>query len=55
MNGFIDEVCTQGRLLREVADFYRNSGAKQIGGIAERFKQKGMTRIIFTGMGRSHY
>ncbi len=55
MNGFIDEVCTQGRLLREVADFYRNSGAKQIGGIAERFKQKGMTRIIFTGMGSSLY
>lgn len=55
MNGFIKEVCTQSCLLREVADFYRNDGEKQINGIVEEFKQKKMKRLILTGMGSSLY
>ncbi len=55
MNGFIKEVCTQSRLLREVAHFYRNDGEKQMDGIVEEFKQKKMERIILTGMGSSLY
>lgn len=55
MNGFIEEVCTQGRLLREVAYFYRNDGGKQMDEIVEEFKRKKMERIILTGMGSSLY
>lgn len=55
MNGFIKEVCTQSRLLREVTDFYQNDGAGLIDGIAREFRQKKMERIIFTGMGSSLY
>ncbi len=55
MNGFIDEVCTQGRLLREVGDYYRTSGAGQIDRIVGEFRKKGMKRVIFTGMGSSLY
>lgn len=55
MNGFIKEVCTQSRLLREVADFYRNDGERQINEIVEEFRKKEMERIILTGMGSSLY
>ena len=55
MNGFIDEVCTQGYLLREVGDYYRTSGAGQIDRIVGEYRKKGMKRVIFTGMGSSLY
>lgn len=55
MNGFIKEVCTQSCLLREVADFYRNDGERQMNEIVEEFRKKEMERIILTGMGSSLY
>jgi glucosamine--fructose-6-phosphate aminotransferase (isomerizing) len=55
MNGFIDEVCTQGKLFPEVYGFYCQAGAKKIEEVVNIFKEKGMKRIILTGMGSSLY
>ena len=40
MNGFIKEVCTQGLLMKEVIDYYKNE--KTIDSIVKTFKDKGM-------------
>lgn len=55
MNGFIDEVCTQGKLLRKAAAFYRGEGAEKIEYIAGLFCEKKMNRVVLTGMGSSLY
>lgn len=55
MNGFIEEVCTQGELFSGVYKFYCGDGAEKIKQIVKKFKEKEMKRIIFTGMGSSLY
>ncbi|MGB4588062.1 MAG: SIS domain-containing protein [Clostridiaceae bacterium] len=55
MNGFIEEVCTQGKLMKEVIRYYKNDGLKLIENIAEEFKTKGMNKVILSGMGSSLY
>lgn len=55
MNGFIDEVRTQGDLLKAVASFYRGEGAALINRVTDEFRSKNMNRIILTGMGSSLY
>ena len=55
MNGFIDEVRTQGQLLKTVAAYYRGEGASLIQKVAEEFRDKKMERIILSGMGSSLY
>lgn len=53
MNGFIEEVCTQGLLMKEVIEYYKNE--KTIDSIVETFRNKGMKRIVLSGMGSSLY
>ena len=53
MNGFIKEVCTQGLLMKEVIDYYKNE--KTIDSIVKTFKDKGMKRVVLSGMGSSLY
>lgn len=55
MNGFIEEVCTQGPLMKEVITFYRNEGLKRIDEIVENFHKKKMNKVILSGMGSSLY
>lgn len=55
MNGFIDEVCTQGTLIKEIGAFYRGEGMKLIDKVAEAFHSGRMDKVIFTGMGSSRY
>lgn len=56
MNGFIQEVCTQGDRLRKAAEFYREGEGKSL---IERthaeYQSKGMRRVILSGMGSSLY
>ena len=42
MNGFIEEVCTQGLLMKEVIEYYKKE--KTIDSIVETFRNKGMKR-----------
>lgn len=55
MNGFINEVCTQGVLMKEVISYYQNEGLQTIEKIADLFKEKKMNKVIMTGMGSSLY
>lgn len=55
MNGFINEVCTQGELIRKVGAFYRGEGAALIEQAVNAFRTKEMNRVILTGMGSSLY
>lgn len=55
MNGFIDEVRTQGDLLKAVASYYRGEGAALIRRVTDEFRSNNMNRIILTGMGSSLY
>ena len=55
MNGFINEVCTQGELLKKVTSYYRTDGKTLIETVAEEFQTKGMDRVILSGMGSSLY
>lgn len=55
MNGFLQEVLTQGTLMKETIRFYREEGRKLIDAIDGQFKNGGMSRVILTGMGSSLY
>lgn len=55
MNSFLLEVNTQGNYLKKVADHYRGAGADTMEKIARLFRDKGMDRVILTGMGSSLY
>ena len=43
MNGFIDEVCTQGVLMKEVISYYQNEGLLKIDQIVDLFKKRNRT------------
>lgn len=55
MNGFLQEVLTQGDLLKKVIAFYRGEGMHLIDAIGDTFKKNNMDRIILSGMGSSLY
>ena len=55
MNGFIEEVCTQGMLLKRYLKEYWPVDREVVDAIAECFKSKAMNRVILTGMGSSLY
>lgn len=55
MNGFIEEVCTQGELLMKVSNYYRTEGKELIDDIVQEFRKREMNRVILTGMGSSLY
>jgi glucosamine--fructose-6-phosphate aminotransferase (isomerizing) len=55
MNGFIQEVLTQGELLKKAISFYRGEGMRLIDAIGEVFESHQMDRVIMTGMGSSLY
>lgn len=55
MNGFLQEVITQGELLKEVTAFYRGEGRQLIDSVRDAFRKNGMDRVIITGMGSSLY
>ena len=55
MNGFLGEVLTQGKLMKEVISFYRGEGRRLIDLVTKEFSEKNMDRIILTGMGSSQY
>ena len=55
MNGFLQEVLTQGGLLKKAIAFYQGEGDSLITAIAEEFKEKKMNRVILSGMGSSLY
>lgn len=56
MNGFIQEVCTQGELLEKAAAFYREGDGKAlIEQVKKVYREKGMRRVILSGMGSSLY
>lgn len=55
MNGFIQEVCTQGSLMKKAISYYHNDGLKLIESIADEYHKKGMNKVILTGMGSSLY
>lgn len=56
MNCFLQEVCTQGELLKKAAAYYREGeGAALIEQIARLYQEKKMERIILSGMGSSLY
>lgn len=55
MNGFINEVCTQGQLLKETIRFYRGEGRPLVDAVGEAFRRLRTERVILTGMGSSLY
>ena len=55
MNSFLLEVNTQGDYLKKVANHYRGAGAASMEKISSLFHDKGMDRVILTGMGSSLY
>lgn len=55
MNGFLQEVLTQGELMKKVAGFYRGEGRTLISEIGDAFRKNHMDRVILTGMGSSLY
>lgn len=55
MNSFLLEVNTQGDYLKKVANHYRGVGAASMEKISSLFHDKGMDRVILTGMGSSLY
>ena len=55
MNGFIEEVCTQGILLKRYLKEYWPMDREIVDRIAACYKEKAMNRIILTGMGSSLY
>lgn len=55
MNGFLQEVLTQGELLKKVIKFYRGEGMRLIDSIGEAFEKNQMDRVILSGMGSSLY
>lgn len=55
MNGFLQEVLTQGELQKKVLNFYRGEGRRMIDAVGEEFENKQMDRVILTGMGSSLY
>ena len=50
MNGFIEEVCTQGILLKRYLKEYWPMDREIVDRIAACYKEKAMNRIILTGM-----
>lgn len=55
MNGFIQEVLTQGATLNRAMEFYRGEGMNLIDSIGDTFEKNQMDRIILSGMGSSLY
>lgn len=55
MNSFLQEVITQGHLLKQTIQYYRTEGKSLIESIANEFQAKGMDRVILSGMGSSLY
>lgn len=55
MNGFIDEVCTQGSLMKNVIQFYKEGGMNSIDEIITYFRKNELNKIILSGMGSSLY
>lgn len=55
MNGFIEEVCTQGILLKRYLEEYWPGDQSIVEEIAACFKARAMNRVILTGMGSSLY
>ncbi|MDR1138096.1 MAG: SIS domain-containing protein [Synergistaceae bacterium] len=55
MNGYLQEVLTQGKLLKKAVLFYRNEGRLSIDSIRDTFRKKQMDRVVLTGMGSSLY
>ena len=55
MNGFLQEVLTQGNLLKKAIAYYRGEGRQLIDDIGETFEENKMDRVILSGMGSSLY
>lgn len=55
MNGFIDEVVTQGTLMQEVGRYYRGAGLQSIQAIVAAYQERGCNQVILSGMGSSLY
>ena len=55
MNGFLQEVLTQGDLLKKVIAFYFGEGKHLIDDIGDAFKNNAMDHVILSGMGSSLY
>lgn len=55
MNGFVEEVCTQGTLMKEAIRYYRGEGLKTIEAIVAAYKERGCNQVILSGMGSSLY
>lgn len=55
MNGFIEEICTQGPIMRDCVRKYREEDAHLIQQIVDTYHEKDMQKIILTGMGSSLY
>ena len=55
MNGFLQEVLTQGELLQKAVRFYRGEGLALVEAVAAAYEHKRMDRVILTGMGSSLY
>lgn len=55
MNGFIDEVISQGELIQSVSSFYLAEGKDNIKNICNIFRNKEINRVILAGMGSSLY
>lgn len=55
MNGFLQEVTSQGKLMKDLIDFYQGEGSYLIDLVRKAFVDKRMDRVILTGMGSSLY
>lgn len=53
MNAFLEEVVTQGKVLREFVKYYQNENPTSK--VASIFREKGYKRVLFAGMGSSYY
>lgn len=45
MNGFIDEVVTQGTLMQEVGRYYRGAGLQSIQAIVAAYQERGCNQV----------
>ncbi len=53
MNGFLEEVVTEGKVLKELLDYHKAENPTKK--VAALFKAKKLKRILFAGMGSSFY
>lgn len=55
MNGFIDEVCTQGTRMQEAIRYYQGEGLAAVEAAVEAYRARGCERVLLSGMGSSLY